>query len=130
MCKYYIMTNTSGALWILEDEPEIRSLIANVAEKRGFTVREMGTMSEAWTALFQATENQKDVPGYIIADFRMGVDTSEHWMICIKKNFLDTRIVCLSGAIESDKAELPKKGIPLIRKPASVGQVLDLLKAS
>ena len=129
--EYQNKEKTKPRLWVLEDETDLRTIMAYLAEQRGFEPCAFSSIKEAWEALAEAEQNPAQLaPHYIISDFNLMDGDSEKWLDRMRIVFPSARIVCLSRSLTQEIADrLKNRGILSIEKPASLGRVLELLQS-
>lgn len=119
-------TDSSGKLWILEDQAELRTIVAHLARGEGFEVVELESLVQAWVALDQEVDPG---PDFIISDLRLQEEDAETWIFRSRERFPRARIACVSGSLdEAIVRRFAQKAIIAIEKPVSLLQVIQLLR--
>jgi len=109
---------------IIDDEPEIVSLLTRVLKKQGFVVHSAHTLDDGWKSL--ATVH----PDIIFMDINLPDGNGLNNLADIKKNFPSTKVVMISAF---DMEEYRKKAADygafnFLSKPFNLNQVSELIQ--
>lgn len=117
----------SPTLWILDDESELRTIMAFVARKKGYDTHEFQSIAEAQEYLESIIENVYG-PDLVISDLSLPDGTGEVWMKKVRARFPKAVIVCYSGSLdEALVTRLKDLNIYHLSKPAKMSEILDML---
>ncbi|MEP5760363.1 MAG: sigma-54 dependent transcriptional regulator [Litoreibacter sp.] len=114
-----------GDILIVDDERDIRELIADILEDEGFTTRKAGTSDECMA------EINKESPALMILDIWLkdssmdGIDILK----CVKRDNPDVPVVIISGHgnVEIAVAAIKQGAYDFIEKPFNIDQLMVVI---
>lgn len=110
---------------LVEDDPTIRELLAEMFEEEGFAAKAFASGDEAWSFL---SSFDGDVH-MLLTDFSMpGHLDGIHLAHLVRDRFPDLPIVLSSGVLR-DTPELDGLGVTVLPKPWSIAQLRPILSA-
>ena len=120
-----------GAFWILEAEPEIRTLLAYLAEMKGyFPVVTWATLDEAWQGL-EAWKGgpQRERVDCVISDFHLPDGNCLSWLETVRAAVPQARLVCCSGrSLKDFRGAFERLGARVVLKPQRLSDLFDLIE--
>ncbi len=117
-------------IWIVEDDKEILELLEFIAESNGYDVFGSRDLEGANRLLEDAKTNSNLIPSLLISDYHLINGNTEQWLIKVRKNFPELRIVCCSGGIllVDSLENIKKHAIEFHEKPMTLSEILKILK--
>lgn len=115
----------STSLLIVDDEQDLREVLAEYFKDLGATVHEAASGNQAWSVLETQSIN------VIITDMRMPDGSGQDFIKKIHQapKFRDIPIIILSGYTDFGAAELQKFGVSeFISKPASLKKIKEAVE--
>lgn len=87
----------SDAIWLLEDDEELLKVYQMFFETKGYTTF---TTTNVQGVLKQLDQTKvTDQPALIVADYRLGRETSQNLLVKLKRQWPKTSICCCSGTL-------------------------------
>lgn len=122
------MTSHLGKrIWILEDQPDLRTVLTYLAQKKGYLVKAFSCLKEAWFELAEAVHLGMS-PDFVISDLQLEDGNAENWLLEVRDSFPSARLLCFSGSLEPVIIErLRIHNIIPWEKPSSLSQILEVL---
>ena len=111
---------------IVDDERDIRELIADILEDEGFSTRKVGTAEDCMDEVIQAPPNLLILDIWLKDSDMDGIDILKK----VKKDYPDTPVVIISGHgnIEIAVAAIKQGAYDFIEKPFNIDQLLVVIK--
>ncbi len=111
---------------IVDDERDIRELIADILEDEGFPTRKVGTAEDCMDEVIQAPPNLLILDIWLKDSDMDGIDILKK----VKKDYPDTPVVIISGHgnIEIAVAAIKQGAYDFIEKPFNIDQLLVVIK--
>jgi DNA-binding response OmpR family regulator len=111
-------TDASRAvLWVLEDDPDIATILVEVATGMGFTVVVHTTLAEARHALSRVIATLGDPPAGVISDIELPDGRGDAWLLALRRTWAAMPLLCHSGKAHlSASRDLTAAGVVLVEK--------------
>ncbi|MEK9642361.1 MAG: response regulator, partial [Paracoccaceae bacterium] len=115
-----------GDILIVDDERDIRELIADILEDEGFSARKVGTADDCMREVMTAPPNLLILDIWLKDSDMDGIDILKR----VKKEFPNIPVVIISGHgnIEIAVAAIKQGAYDFIEKPFNIDQLLVVIK--
>jgi PAS domain S-box-containing protein len=118
--------NGHASILVVDDEPQVRTLLTNVLEKSGISVDAAGTPEDA---LFKVARNTYDL---LILDLRLpGMNGADLYQHILDVSPIHTgRVMFITGYVGEDgvRSELEALGAPLVLKPFDMDKFINQIE--
>jgi DNA-binding response OmpR family regulator len=112
------------SILIIDDEPEIVSLLSRVFKKQGFNVHSAHTLNEGWNRISSIK------PDIVFLDINLPDGNGLNKLAEIKENYPLTKVVMISAFdMEEDRKLATESGAyTFLSKPFNLNQVSELIQ--
>ena len=113
-------------IWVVDDEPLIRTAVLAVLSELGYEARGFGNAEEFYVALVEGTS----VPDLLVLDQRLPDEFGSTILLSLRERpqYRDIPVLFVT-AIDDDEADRLTDLAPVIRKPFDVVEFADAVRA-